>query len=440
MNNRILIHKDGRASIRNSHTRGLKILLIAIGTRGDVEPFLAIGEMLSQKGHEVICQFPEQFRDLALNSNLEFSGLTPDFIELINSPDGKIVMGGGQSAFSKMGSLFRIYKKSLAINHRMLWQQHQLAQELNPDRILYSSKATYAVVWESLHPGKTINISPIPYLIHPVDNHGSIGFNGNYGRFLNRISYRFINHFLVRNIVKSTKKIRQELGVKSKSVKSLMLQKKMVFTISPSFYKEQSYWPGNVKVLGYHERSKTSNWSPSEELKSFVNKHDKIMFITFGSMTNPKPLFVTKMILRILRRNEIPAIINIAGGGLMEPISHDTELFHFVDHIPYEWVLPKMHAIMHHGGSGTTHLAVKYGCSSLIIPHIMDQHIWNDLNVELGVGPKGISINKLDLTDLTLLILDVFFNPKYKTRAKELSTKMQTESFSKQLLDFIEEE
>ena len=90
-----------------------------------------------------------------------------------------------------------------------------------------------------------------------------------------------------------------------------------------------------------------------------------------------------------------------------------------------------------HGGSGTTHLGVKYGCASLIIPHIMDQHIWNDMNVKLGVGPKGISIGKLNLPDLTLLILAVYFTEKYKTRATVLSNQMNGENHQKQLLDFI---
>ncbi|MGB0807058.1 MAG: glycosyltransferase [Salibacteraceae bacterium] len=415
----------------------MKILLIAIGTRGDVEPFLAIGEMLSLKGHEVTCQFPEQFRALAINSGLNFSGLTPQFLEMINSSDGKVAMGGGSSFLVKIGALYRIYKKSLGINHTMLMQQHNLVKDICPDRILYSTKATYAVIWEVLNPGKTINISPIPYLIHPVYTHGHIGFNGNYGKFINKLTYSITNHFLIQNITKSTKSIREELGVKSSEVKKVLLKKKMAFTISPTFYKEQSYWPENVKVFGYHEREKTKNWEPSKSLLAFIAKHEKIMFVTFGSMTIPRPMHITKMILRILRRNEIPAIINTAGGGLVEPPSRNTELFHFVDHIPYEWVLPKMHAIMHHGGSGTAHLALKYGCSSLIIPHIMDQHIWNDFNAQLGVGPKGLEVNKLNLPNLTLLILDVFFNSKFKANSKRISLKMQKEDSSKKLLDFV---
>lgn len=53
----------------------MKIVLISIGTRGDIEPFLSIGEILQEKGHQVICAFPEQFRGIAEESNLEFASM-----------------------------------------------------------------------------------------------------------------------------------------------------------------------------------------------------------------------------------------------------------------------------------------------------------------------------------------------------------------------------
>jgi sterol 3beta-glucosyltransferase len=436
--NRLLILLDDKASMSHSYIhRELKFLLIAIGTRGDIEPFLVIGEKLMDQGHEVICQFPEQFRELAMNSKVQFEGLTPDFLELTHSLDGKIITAGSGPFFKKIGPLFRVYRKSRSINHTLLMQQHKLVQQIKPDRILYSTKATYAVVWEVLNPGKTIHISSAPYVIHPVKSHGNIGFNGNYGKFLNPLTYKFANYFLIQKIVKSTKTIRKEIGVKSSSISKIVLQKKMVFTISPNLYKEQEYWPENVKVLGYHERSETRDWKPAKELTDFINSHEKILFVTFGSMTNPNPEHLTKMILRILRKNEIPAIINTAGGGLVQPGSYDSDLFHFVKQVPYHWILPKMHAIMHHGGAGTSHLAVKYGCASLIIPHTMNQNIWNSINLKLRVGPKGISVKKLNIRDLTLLILDLYFTNRYKVNAACLSEKMNKEDCSASLIDFV---
>jgi len=101
----------------------MKYLLIAIGSRGDVERFLAVGELLNQNGHKVICQFPEQLRELAEKSQLEFEGLDSGFLDMLYSDDGKMVMGGGGNFVKKLGSFYRVYKKSLVINQRMLAQQ-----------------------------------------------------------------------------------------------------------------------------------------------------------------------------------------------------------------------------------------------------------------------------------------------------------------------------
>ena len=68
------------------------IILTSVGTRGDMEPFLSIGEILKEKGHRVLCAFPEQFRKLANDSNLEFATLGSKYIELLESDSGKAAM------------------------------------------------------------------------------------------------------------------------------------------------------------------------------------------------------------------------------------------------------------------------------------------------------------------------------------------------------------
>ena len=75
----------------------MKIVLLSVGTRGDMEPFLAIGGMLQEKGHHVICAFPDQFRPLAEEAGIEFASLGPKFIELLDSDLGKAALGGAAS-------------------------------------------------------------------------------------------------------------------------------------------------------------------------------------------------------------------------------------------------------------------------------------------------------------------------------------------------------
>ncbi|MCJ7665354.1 MAG: glycosyltransferase [Actinobacteria bacterium] len=70
---------------------------MSIVTRGNMEPFLAIGEILKEKGHQVICTFPEQFRSLAEDLNMKFASLGTEFIDMLNSGDGKAALVGNTS-------------------------------------------------------------------------------------------------------------------------------------------------------------------------------------------------------------------------------------------------------------------------------------------------------------------------------------------------------
>ncbi len=103
-------------------------------------------------------------------------------------------------------------------------------------------------------------------------------------------------------------------------------------------------------------------------------KHSKVLLVTFGSMINDSPELKTNIILSILEEYGLPAIINTAGGGLVKPETYNPELFFFNKLNPYGWVLLKVYCVIHHGGSGTTHIILKYSKPSLIIPHIIDQY------------------------------------------------------------------
>jgi len=154
-------------------------------------------------------------------------------------------------------------------------------------------------------------------------------------------------------------------------------------------------------------------------------------------MFNPEPEVKTQILLSIFQQYQIPAIINIAGGGLQAPEEYDMNLFHFVDRIPYDWVLPKIYAMIHHGGSGTTHMSLKNGCATMILPHIIDQYFWNDLNSELGCGPKGIAINKVTKANLAPKIVALWKNTTFKNKAIQLARQMQAEDFEEILYQSV---
>jgi sterol 3beta-glucosyltransferase len=414
----------------------MKIILISIGTRGDMEPFIAIGEILKEKGHQVICAFPEQFRNLAEDSNMEFASLGSKYIELLDSDDGKAALGGSGSGLRKMIACIKLAGKSTEINKELINTQFEFVESEKPDRIVYNGKVIYPIIWGLNNSGKTILISPVPYM-HYVKNHTHLAFNNNYGPFLNNLTYSLANFGLVTTVRISIKWLKIKRKITRKQIKNALLSNKAIYTISPSLFSRPDYWNENLQVLGYHERNKIVKWHPDKDLSDFLGGNNQILFITFGSMTNPEPEKKTEIILEILERNKIPAIINTASGGLVKPDKFDSGLIHFVSHIPYDWIFPKIYGVIHHGGSGTTHLALKYGCPTMIIPHILDQFVWNKIIDETGAGPKGIRINKITTKNLEPKILELMNNSSFKKEAEQIASQMETEDFKEEIYTSI---
>ncbi len=148
--------------------------------------------------------------------------------------------------------------------------------------------------------------------------------------------------------------------ISRKMLKKVLLTNKVIYTISPSLFSRPDYWRENLQVVGFHKCSSNLAWNPNHDLVDFlkIHKDERILYITFGSMTNPIPDEKTEILISILEQNQIPVIIGTASGGLVEPAGFRSDNIHFEAEIPYEWIFPKVYGVIHHGGSGTTHLGL----------------------------------------------------------------------------------
>ena len=278
----------------------------------------------------------------------------------------------------------------------------------------------------------------MPY-VHYVRNHTHVAFNGNFGPFLNKLTYELANWGLITTTQISLKWLNLAGDLDRKQIKNVLFSNKVIYTISPSLFQRPDHWHENRKILGFPKRNASIDWNPDKELSNFLEKHrnNKILFITFGSMTNPEPEKKTNILLEILGRHEIPAIINTASGGLIKPDEVDSDLFHFVSHIPYECIFPKMYAVIHHGGSGTTHLSLRHGCATMVIPHIIDQFVWNEIVSNIGAGPKGIKMSRLTAKKLEPKILELLSITSFKAKAEQVARKMEQENFRQEIYSLI---
>jgi len=415
----------------------MKILLTSIGTRGDVEPFLAMGEKLISCGHDVHFAFPEQFSAL-VPDHCSFYPLTAQFLELIESEAGRVVMGGKASLLLKMRSLYQLYRRGKVVNRLLVGQQYEIAQQVQPDKIIHNSKCSYPSLW-SLQTGReAILISSVPYFMYYVKGHAHVGFKGNLGRWLNRLSYRLANFGLLTSIGDAQKSIPGKPHFFRQDIRRELFSKKLIYAISPSLFTRPAYWPSHVYVSGFMDREPEAAWQASKQLTEFVDGEQKILFLSFGSMVNRAPEEISTFIYSVLVELDMKTVVNTASGGLL-PLKAfaQSDCLHFEDTIPYAWILQRADAVVHHGGSGTTHLGLKYGCPTLILPHILDQFGWNTLVHRAGAGPKGVAVNKLSRQKLMSLLQDLMYNPAYLAKANQLSQKMHREAAKNNLTDIL---
>ncbi len=415
----------------------MKALLMSIGTRGDCEPFLGVGEMLRARGVEVVCSFPEQYRGLAEESGFAFRSLGPEFLALLDSDAGRLAMGSGKGGLEKLRATIRVGRVSIPIQERMIDLQHDIVEELQPDVIVFHPKVTYPLPW-SLRTGRRIVLlSTVPCMIHEVKGRSNVGINKNLG-VLNPLTYKLVNFATSIAVMTAVKRYFTGQFTRGRIGRE-MLRMRVAYEVSPALFPRPGYWPANAIVAGFWERDATSGFTPEPGLAEFLDRHPRILFVTFGSMVNSDPAGRTALFGKVLAGLGIPAVINISGGGFAVPAEYDPSMVFFTRSVPYGWAFPRMQAVVHHGGAGTTHSALKAGCATMAIPHAADQPMWDDLIAASGAGPKGIGIARLEEELLSAKLQDLFTNPAYKAAAERIAATMAREDHADELFGFITE-
>ena len=127
----------------------MKILLTSVGTRGHIESFLALSEILSKRGHELIFSFPIQFEKLTPNDE-KFYSLISEFLKLIDSNEGSTIMGNA-NIFKKAKAIYTLNKKGKRVNSIIVNQHYEALKEEQPDVIIHHPKCEMPFLWNLIY-------------------------------------------------------------------------------------------------------------------------------------------------------------------------------------------------------------------------------------------------------------------------------------------------
>lgn len=391
-----------------------RILLMSLGSRGDVEPFLAYGEELLQTpGNEVGFCLSAQFEESAREVSEHFFPMDPAFLDLFDRPELKKIMGQVGSGWSRIRTLISLAGETKAIQKQLIVDQEAAVQAFQPDQIIFHIKCIYPIIWaldpdHEGHPERSRRVPGrdskrqrirmlllMPCLLHPVRHEPSIGFGKPRNTWWNLMTYRIAEWAMIRqSILSFGKKFLKERGIKLKykQIKHFMYKEMPVeYGIEESLFPRPDYWPQQVEITHFRSRNRLKDYTPPADLVDFLEKHPKPLYVGFGSMVNANPRQVGEDILAVCMELGQPVIINSSWGGIELP-EVLPDWAYPTTNIPFDYLFPKVGGAVHHGGSGTTHSAFLAGVPQVIIPHIADQFLWARIVVRMGVGYDGFPI------------------------------------------------
>jgi sterol 3beta-glucosyltransferase len=402
------------------------ITILTAGSRGDIQPYIALGLELKKAGHAVRMVTFENYETFVKGFGLEFYPIK-----------GDVSMVASSESVSDANKADNPLKVFLSFN-KLKSYVFDLQKEF-----FNACAGSDAIVY---HPGVSIgyfaaqhlkipSILATPFPMTPTKDYPSLLF---YDKLRLGRGYNLITHKIFEKIMwfASSSAVKQfwkkEFGKAPDDFScpfSKQTTKNLPTVVSCSNYvfPRPKDWPEYVYNTGYWFLDDEVDWKPSSDLLDFLQKGKPPVYIGFGSMGDSTlAVQTTELVMDALKRSGQRGILATGWSG-MSKIDNIPEDIFILESAPHAWLFPKMKAVVHHGGAGTTAAGLRAGIPSIIIPNSNDQFAWGRRVYELGAGSKPIPRKKLTAEKLSDAIKCVSAK-EIKDAAKDLGTKIQSEN------------
>jgi sterol 3beta-glucosyltransferase len=394
----------------------MKITLFAAGSRGDIQPCVALGRGLQQAGHRVCLAAPEDFADFIQSHQVDFRPLRGDVQQIMASDTGrKFMETGGANPLKSIGA---VRKMIAPVMTEMTTDAYEACREADALICLGVFDSFGQSIAEALGI-PIINIEPTPLLPTKAFPAPSWPIQRDLGGLHNYLSglamlqviwlwYRpFVNDF------------RQRLGLSTYTFARFYRELRstpMLGAYNRRIIPHPADWPDSVHITGYFFLDSQTDWQPPPELKAFLEAGDPPVYIGFGSMAGRQPEQVAKLVLEALAKSGQRGLL-LTGWGGMRTESVPDNVF-VLESAPHSWLFPRMSAVVHHGGAGTTAEGLRAGIPTVIVPFVLDQPFWGARVRALGLGPDPIPQKNLTADRLANAIRIAVTDSDMKQRAK----------------------
>ncbi|KAI0439820.1 sterol glucosyltransferase [Xylaria telfairii] len=420
----------------------LNIVIQVVGSRGDIQPFIALGNELQKDGHRVRLATHNTFERFVLDSGLEFYPIGGDPSELM----AYMVKNPGLIPSMESLRAGEIQKKRKMVVEMLhgFWQAC-LAPDLQTGvpfvaNAIIANPPSFAHIHCAqalgipLHLMFTMPWTSTRVFPHPLANMKMKSDNQGKANF---VSYSIVEWMTWQGLGDIINDWRDSIDLEPIPLTegpNLAETLKVPFTYcwSPSLISKPFDWPNYIDVCGFFFRQ-PPQYHPPDELRDFLQKGPRPVYIGFGSIVIDNPAELTQLLLETTKAVGVRALISRGWSGLGNAGKVESHVM-YLDDCPHEWLFQHVSAVVHHGGAGTTACGLLYGCPTVIIPFFGDQPFWGSMIEAAGAGPEPIPYKSLSHSNLAEA-LKFCLRDEVATTARCIGMNMSRENGVKQAVN-----
>ncbi len=419
----------------------MKILISTYGSRGDVQPYVALGKGLQDAGHRVTLATSVRFRDFVRDHGLEYGYMNDALLAIIDTDQGKDLLENTNTFLDVVKQNIKLAKQVKPHQIAQMRECWEIAKSVQPDFVLYHPKVGAAPhIAEKLGIGCAL-ATPVPMFVPTSERPFLVLPDLKLGGWYNRLTYKLITSMTGLFLGKYIRDFRNDIGLPPLKRFNFLqtgdgMDIPVLHAYSEAVLPLPSDWPESAHITGYWFLDRDTGWTPPQDLQAFLEAGPPPVYVGFGSMAGRNPERLARTVIQALQIAGLRGIIATGWGGLTPEALPDSILK--IDSAPHDWLFPRVSAVVHHGGAGTTAAGLRAGKPSVIVPFFGDQPFWGRIVHSLGTGPKPTPQKKLTADKLAKAVKDAISDPDILRKTKEVGEKIRQEDGIGKAIEVIE--
>jgi sterol 3beta-glucosyltransferase len=417
----------------------MHITILTIGSRGDVQPYVALALGLQSAGHRVRIATNAMYESLIRDRNLEFSPLAGNPHDWHTNEDHNEYLQAGRDGVRHIRQ--GVISVILPIADQLLLDSWAACQGTDAiismpltfggSHIAEKLGIPFLGAWTC--PGTRTTAFPNHFIAprFPV---------GKVGNWLSHAAIEQVFWHLIRPAINRFRQGTLNLSPLEWRDFNRLAQRKVpvLYGYSPTLLPKPPDWAEQIHVTGYWFLDSSAP-QPSPRVINFLETGERPIYIGFGSMVWNDPGAMTAMIIKAVQLSGKRAILDSGWSHLTDGVLPDRILKIESNEAPHDWLLPRMSAAIHHGSAGTAGAVFRAGIPSAVLPSYTDQFLWGQRIADLGIGLPMLSKQRLSAESLADVIRRLTGDRGLQDRAAALGQKIRAENGIARAVECIEQ-